>query len=233
MTTVDTRRAVPWPVRRAFPLIAVVVMILIGMAGTIWGPRLLRPAILGRPRRPVGHAGRGPAAAASGPGRPVHPADQPDHLPRRRRDPGPGRRRAGRGRAAHPRGSPGRPPDRVAGRRAPGDPSLRHSAVRRRRARRTPGREPAQALPAGRGGGDRAVERHDPLGSSGRRGGRGARAVRRPGHRRRAAQPGRLADRGRRGRAAAGAARVPGPGASPWNRGGCPASWPGRPRRRS
>ena len=38
MTTVDTRRAVPWPARRAFPLIAVVVMILIGMAGTIWGP---------------------------------------------------------------------------------------------------------------------------------------------------------------------------------------------------
>ena len=38
MTTADTRRAVPWPVRRAFPLIAVVVMILIGMAGTIWGP---------------------------------------------------------------------------------------------------------------------------------------------------------------------------------------------------
>jgi len=28
----------PWPIRRAFPLIAVVVMILIGMAGTIWGP---------------------------------------------------------------------------------------------------------------------------------------------------------------------------------------------------
>jgi len=28
----------PWPVRRAFPLIAVVVMICIGMAGTIWGP---------------------------------------------------------------------------------------------------------------------------------------------------------------------------------------------------
>ena len=38
MTTVDTRRPVPWPARRAFPLIAVVVMILIGMAGTIWGP---------------------------------------------------------------------------------------------------------------------------------------------------------------------------------------------------
>jgi hypothetical protein len=38
VTTVDTRRAVPWPARRAFPLIAVVVMILIGMAGTIWGP---------------------------------------------------------------------------------------------------------------------------------------------------------------------------------------------------
>ena len=38
MTTVDARRAVPWPVRRAFPLIAVVVMILIGMRGTIWGP---------------------------------------------------------------------------------------------------------------------------------------------------------------------------------------------------
>ena len=28
----------PWPVRRAFPLIAVIVMICIGMAGTIWGP---------------------------------------------------------------------------------------------------------------------------------------------------------------------------------------------------
>jgi hypothetical protein len=28
----------PWPVRRAFPLLAVVVMIAIGMAGTIWGP---------------------------------------------------------------------------------------------------------------------------------------------------------------------------------------------------
>ena len=28
----------PWPVRRVFPLIAVVVMICIGMAGTIWGP---------------------------------------------------------------------------------------------------------------------------------------------------------------------------------------------------
>ncbi len=38
MTAVDARRAQPWPVRRAFPLIAVVVMILIGMAGTIWGP---------------------------------------------------------------------------------------------------------------------------------------------------------------------------------------------------
>jgi hypothetical protein len=31
-------QAPPWPVRRAFPLIAVVVMIFIGMAGTIWGP---------------------------------------------------------------------------------------------------------------------------------------------------------------------------------------------------
>jgi hypothetical protein len=38
VTAVDARRAQPWPVRRAFPLIAVVVMILIGMAGTIWGP---------------------------------------------------------------------------------------------------------------------------------------------------------------------------------------------------
>jgi hypothetical protein len=28
----------PWPIRRAFPLIAVVAMICIGMAGTIWGP---------------------------------------------------------------------------------------------------------------------------------------------------------------------------------------------------
>jgi hypothetical protein len=32
------RQASPWPVRRALPLIAVVVMICIGMAGTIWGP---------------------------------------------------------------------------------------------------------------------------------------------------------------------------------------------------
>lgn len=32
------RKAPPWLVRRAFPLIAVVVMICIGMAGTIWGP---------------------------------------------------------------------------------------------------------------------------------------------------------------------------------------------------
>jgi hypothetical protein len=38
MTGEHERRAAPWPVRRAFPLIAVVVMILIGMAGTIWGP---------------------------------------------------------------------------------------------------------------------------------------------------------------------------------------------------
>ncbi len=28
----------PWPVRRAFPLIATLGLILIGMAGTIWGP---------------------------------------------------------------------------------------------------------------------------------------------------------------------------------------------------
>ena len=32
------RKTAPWPVRRAFPLIAVIVMIAIGMAGTIWGP---------------------------------------------------------------------------------------------------------------------------------------------------------------------------------------------------
>ena len=31
-------KTAPWPVRRAFPLIAVIVMIGIGMAGTIWGP---------------------------------------------------------------------------------------------------------------------------------------------------------------------------------------------------
>jgi len=29
----------PWPLRRLFPLLATVVMIIIGMAGTIWGPR--------------------------------------------------------------------------------------------------------------------------------------------------------------------------------------------------
>src|SRR5260370_2214304 len=28
----------PWPVRRAFPLIATLGVILVGMAGTIWGP---------------------------------------------------------------------------------------------------------------------------------------------------------------------------------------------------
>ena len=38
MTAEQGRQAAPWPVRRAFPLIAVVVMICIGMAGTIWGP---------------------------------------------------------------------------------------------------------------------------------------------------------------------------------------------------
>ena len=32
------RKTAPWPVRRAFPLIGVIVMIAIGMAGTIWGP---------------------------------------------------------------------------------------------------------------------------------------------------------------------------------------------------
>jgi hypothetical protein len=32
------RPASPWPIRRAFPLIAVLVMICTGMAGTIWGP---------------------------------------------------------------------------------------------------------------------------------------------------------------------------------------------------
>jgi hypothetical protein len=35
---VPLRKASPWPVRRALPLIAVVVMICVGMAGTIWGP---------------------------------------------------------------------------------------------------------------------------------------------------------------------------------------------------
>jgi hypothetical protein len=38
MPAEHARKAPPWPVRRAFPLIAVVVMICIGMAGTIWGP---------------------------------------------------------------------------------------------------------------------------------------------------------------------------------------------------
>jgi hypothetical protein len=38
MTAEQGRQAAPWPIRRAFPLIAVVVMICIGMAGTIWGP---------------------------------------------------------------------------------------------------------------------------------------------------------------------------------------------------
>ena len=38
MIAEHARKTSPWPVRRAFPLIAVVVMICIGMAGTIWGP---------------------------------------------------------------------------------------------------------------------------------------------------------------------------------------------------
>jgi hypothetical protein len=38
MLAEHARKTSPWPVRRAFPLIAVVVMICIGMAGTIWGP---------------------------------------------------------------------------------------------------------------------------------------------------------------------------------------------------
>jgi len=38
MTAEQGRQTVPWPIRRVFPLTAVVVMICIGMAGTIWGP---------------------------------------------------------------------------------------------------------------------------------------------------------------------------------------------------
>ena len=38
MTAEYGREAPPWPVRRAFPLIATLVLILVGMAGTIWGP---------------------------------------------------------------------------------------------------------------------------------------------------------------------------------------------------
>jgi hypothetical protein len=33
-----TAESRPWPIRRAFPIIALLVMIAIGMAGTIWGP---------------------------------------------------------------------------------------------------------------------------------------------------------------------------------------------------
>jgi hypothetical protein len=38
MLAEHARKASPWPVRRAFPLLAVVGLILVGMAGTIWGP---------------------------------------------------------------------------------------------------------------------------------------------------------------------------------------------------
>jgi len=38
MITAIKSEASPWPVRRAFPLVAVIVMIGVGMAGTIWGP---------------------------------------------------------------------------------------------------------------------------------------------------------------------------------------------------
>jgi hypothetical protein len=38
MTAQHEREVRPWPIRRAFPLIATLVLILIGMAGTIWGP---------------------------------------------------------------------------------------------------------------------------------------------------------------------------------------------------
>jgi hypothetical protein len=38
MLAEHAREASPWPVRRAFPLLAVVGLILVGMAGTIWGP---------------------------------------------------------------------------------------------------------------------------------------------------------------------------------------------------
>jgi hypothetical protein len=38
MITATESEASPWLVRRAFPLLAVIVMIFIGMAGTIWGP---------------------------------------------------------------------------------------------------------------------------------------------------------------------------------------------------
>jgi hypothetical protein len=38
MLAEHARKGSPWPVRRAFPLLAVVGLILVGMAGTIWGP---------------------------------------------------------------------------------------------------------------------------------------------------------------------------------------------------
>ena len=38
MTIEQRREAPPWPVRRALPLIATLGLILVGMAGTIWGP---------------------------------------------------------------------------------------------------------------------------------------------------------------------------------------------------
>ena len=38
MTAEHGRATPPWPVRRAFPLIATLGLILVGMAGTIWGP---------------------------------------------------------------------------------------------------------------------------------------------------------------------------------------------------
>src|ERR1700751_5579922 len=44
----------PWPVRRAFPLIATLGLILVGMAGTIWGPGYYGQQAWAVPRAPWG-----------------------------------------------------------------------------------------------------------------------------------------------------------------------------------
>ena len=176
------------------------------------GPALLRQNRLGAARRPVGDTDRGPAARAPEPGRSVHLAHPAGLAPGHGRHPGPGHRRHRRDRTAT--GTPvgaRRLSRRLAVRRALPGGHLGRDAVRRRRDRRTHGREQAQAFLARRRGRHGPVERHRAVGPPGRRRSHRPAALRRSGAGRVKDQPVRLAGRGRGGRAAPCTARVPDP----------------------
>ena len=180
-------------------------------------------ARLDTPARPVGDAGRGPAAGALGCRWPLHPSHRPDQPAGRGRDPAPGRgRHQRRGTVAADSWPAQSPSGCVVARRALPGHRVGAGPVRRRCDRRGPGRDPAEARPARRRGRGGAVGRLGAMGSPRRRGRGGAAAARHPG-----AVPGpgrtvRLADGGGRRHAAARAAH----GAS--HPDGHPATAPGR-----